>query len=64
MLNSDEHEIFLLKNVVGISTFMDRENSILGLSEPEKCLISGYFYIYEHLKFHALAGELSMKKVL
>ena len=36
---------FLLVNVempttVGISTFMSRKNSILGLTEPEKCLIS------------------------
>ena len=26
--------------IVGISTFMSRKTSILGLSEPEKCLIS------------------------
>ena len=37
MLNSAEHEIFLLINVemptvVGSSTFMSRKNSILGLS--------------------------------
>ena len=36
---------FLLINVkmptsVGILTFMSMQNSILGLSEPEKCLIS------------------------
>ena len=36
---------------VGISTFISRKNSILGLSEPEKCLISLYFYIYGNLKF-------------
>ena len=41
MLNSAEHEVFLLINVkmptiVGILTFMSRKNSILGLSEPEK----------------------------
>ena len=59
MLNSKEHEFFLLINVemptfVGILTFLSRENSILGLSEPEKCLIFFiYFYTYEHLKFHA-----------
>ena len=40
MLNSIEHEIFLLINVkmptvVGILTFMSRKNSILGLSESE-----------------------------
>ena len=45
MLNSAEHEFFLLINVemptiVGISTFTSRENSILGSSEPEKCLIA------------------------
>ena len=43
MLNSGEHEIFLLISVkmptiVGILTFISRKNSILGLSEPEKCL--------------------------
>ena len=36
-------KFFLLINVemstvVGISTFVCRKNSILGLSEPEKCL--------------------------
>ena len=41
MLNSTEHEIFLLINVkmpttVGILTFMSGKNSILGLSEPKK----------------------------
>ena len=45
MLNSVEHENFPLINVemptiVGISTCMSRKNSILGLSESEKCLIS------------------------
>ena len=58
MLNSIEHEIFLLINVkmpktVGILTFMSRKNSILGLSESDKSRISLYFYTYEHLKFHA-----------
>ena len=38
-------KFFLLINsemptVIGISTFMNRKNSILGLNEPEKCLIS------------------------
>ena len=51
-------KFFLLINIemptiVGISAFMSRKNSILGLSKPEKCLISLYFYIYEHLKVHA-----------
>ena len=51
-------KFFLLINVemptiVGISTFIRGKNSILGLSEPEKCLISYIFYTYEHLKFHA-----------
>ena len=41
MLNSTEHEIFLLINVkmptiVGTLTFMSRKKSILGLSEPNK----------------------------
>ena len=58
MLNSVKHEFFLLINVkmptiVGIFTVMSMKNSILGLSEPGKCLISLYFYTYEHLKFHA-----------
>ena len=40
MLSSAEHDFFLLINVemptvVGISTFMSRKCSILGLSEPE-----------------------------
>ena len=34
---------------------------MLGLSEPDKCLILDIFYTYKHLKFHA---QLSMKKVL
>ena len=41
VLNSVEHEFFLLINVkmptiVGILTFMSRKNSIQGLHEPEK----------------------------
>ena len=45
LLNSVEHEIFLLINVkmpsvVGILLFMSRKNSILGLSEPENSGIS------------------------
>ena len=42
-----------MPTVVALLTFMSRKNSILGLSEPEKCWISQYFHIYEHLKFHA-----------
>ena len=43
-------KFFLLINVemptiVGISTFMSRKNNILGLSEPEKCLLFCYFFI-------------------
>ena len=43
MLNSTEHDFFLLINVkrptilVGILTFMSRKNSILSLSVHEKC---------------------------
>ena len=37
----------------GILTFMSRKNSNLGVYEPEQCCISWYFYIYEHIKFHA-----------
>ena len=49
MLNAAGHEIFLLINVkmptiVGILTFMNRKNSIQGLSEPVKSLISSYLY--------------------
>ena len=51
-------KLFLLINVkmptiVGILIFMSGKNYILGLSEPKKRRISGYFYPYEHLKFHA-----------
>ena len=47
---------FLLVNVKmptigGILTFMSKKNSTIGLSEPEKCWISCYFYTYELLKF-------------
>ena len=50
--------MFLLINVkmptiVGILTFMNRKNSIIGSSESEKNLIFQYFYTYEFLKFHA-----------
>ena len=51
-------KFFLLINVkmptiVGILTFMNRKNSYLGWSEPEKCWISWYFHTYEQLKFYA-----------
>ena len=51
-------KIFLLIKVkmpiiVGILTFVSGKNSILGLSEPTKSLISRLFYTYEHLKIHA-----------
>ena len=51
-------KFFLLINVkmpttVGILTFMSGKNSILGLSEPEKCWISWYFHTYEQLNFYA-----------
>ena len=42
MLNSAEHDFFLLINVkmpsiVGILKFMSKKNSILSLYDPEKC---------------------------
>ena len=51
-------KFFLLINVkmptiVGILTFMSGKNSILGLSEPEKCWISWYFHTCEQLNFYA-----------
>ena len=57
MVNEAKHDLFMLINdemltIVGILTFMSRKNSILGLSEPEKCCISLHFYTYEHYKFH------------
>ena len=59
-------KFFLLINVkmptvVGILTFMNRKNSILGLSEPKKAEFLDIFYTYEHFKFHA---QLEHKKVL
>ena len=42
-----------MPTTVGILTFMSRKSSILGLSEPEKKIISCYFYTYEIVKFHA-----------
>ena len=42
-----------MPTTVGILTFMNRKNSILGLSEPEKSWISWYFHTYEKLKFYA-----------
>ena len=63
MLNSTEHEMCLLINVkMPTISIYERENSILGLSEP-KNRISWYFYTYEHLKISCWT-ELSKKKVL
>ena len=42
-----------IPTIVVISTFLSRKNSVLGLSEPEKCLIFLYSHTYEHLNFHA-----------
>ena len=36
MLNSAEDEIFSCAQIIGILTFMSRNNYILGLTEPEK----------------------------
>ena len=52
-----------MPTVVGFLTFMSRKNSILGLCESEKSLVSWYFYAYEHLKFHAQLSW-AWKKVL
>ena len=51
-------KFFLLINVkmptsVGILTFMNRKNSILGLYEPENAGFLDTFYTYGHLKVHA-----------
>ena len=51
-------KIFLLINVkmptiVGIITFMNRKNIIIGLSEHQKSRILDIFYTYGHLKFRA-----------
>ena len=64
MLNSVEHEIFLLiivkmPTIVGILTLMSRKNSILGLSEPKK---AEFLDIFKHLI--SCSVELSMEKVL
>ena len=66
MLNWTEHEIFLLINVklptiVGILTFMCGKNSILGLSEPEKCWLLDILYLWA-FKI-SCSTELSIKKV-
>ena len=55
MLSSAVYEIFLPINdeipiIVGILAFMNRKNSIIGLSEPVKSLISLYFIL---MSFHA-----------
>ena len=63
MLNSAEHEFFLIikvkmPSILGILTFMSRQNSILRLSEPEQKLkFLVFLYLYTHLKFHALLSE-------
>lgn len=41
------------------STFVGKKNCILGLTEPEKCCISWYFYICEHFKYHAQVSWVS-----
>ena len=41
-----------MPTIVCILTFMNGKNSILGLSEPDKCWISWYFHIYEQLNFY------------
>ena len=58
MLNSTEHEFFLLINVkmptiVGILTFVSGKNSILGLSEPKKKPNSLIFLYLLAFKIHA-----------
>ena len=67
MLNSTEHDFFLLIDVkmptiVGILTFMNRKNSILGLFEPKK----PNFFIFLYLRAFKISFStgLSMKKVL
>ena len=62
MLNSTEHEFFLLMNIkmptiVGILTFMSGKNSILGLSDHKK---AEFIYL---LAFKiSCSAELSLKK--
>ena len=51
-------KFFLLINVkmptiVGILTFKNKKNSIIGLSEPENAEFLDILYTYAHLKFHA-----------
>ena len=51
-------KFFMLINVkmstnIGILTFMNRKNRILGLSVPKKADFLDIFYTYEHLKFHS-----------
>ena len=67
MLNSTEHDIFLLINVkmptiVGILTFRSGKNSILGLSEPKKNNFLDFLYLCAFKISCSI--ELSMKKVL
>ena len=58
MLNSAEHEIFPAHKCLNANNcwnfnIYEQENSIISISEPEKCWISCDFYTDEHLKFHA-----------
>ena len=51
MLNSVQHDFFLLIHVkmptiVGILTFINEKNSILGLSEPKKAKFLDLFLIF------------------
>ena len=57
MLNSAKHEMFPLISVkmpiiVGILTFMNRKNSILGLSEPKNVGILDIFILISQLSEH------------
>ena len=42
-----------MPTIVGILAFMNRKNSILGLSEPKHAEFRDIFLPYEHLQFHA-----------
>ena len=50
-----------MPTIIGISTFMSRKNSILGLSEPKKVEFLDNFYTYEHFNFHAQLFEHGKK---
>ena len=67
MLNSAEHDFFLLINVkmptiVGILTYMSRKSSIVGLSETEKAEFLDILILMS-IEI-SCSAELSMKKVL